>query len=70
MNGGGVFCRIQTVIKNVLRNVEKYPTYGIHECIKRDRKYQNYILRKVRHYPNGYLEFTNILKEVENQSKN
>ena len=55
----GVFCMIQMLIKNTLREVENYPTYGIPN-----------ILREVGNHPNGYLEFTNKLRDVGNPSKN
>ena len=38
----------------------------IHQYIKIDRKYQEYILQKVGNYPNRYFEFTNLLRKVGN----
>ena len=37
-------------------------------CIKKGRKYQ--CIRRVGNYPNRYLEFTNILRDVGNQNEN
>ena len=50
---------IQMLIKNTLREVENYPTYG-----------NPNILREVGNHPNRYLEFTNKLRDVGNSSKN
>ena len=63
---------IQSLIKNILRKVENYPTYGIPNILREVGNIKNMIKkgRKSSQCPRGYLEFTYILRDVGNPSKN
>ena len=58
----------QPLIKNILRKVGNYLTFGIPNLLREVGI--RYILRKVRNHFNEYLEFSSLLKEVESTSKN
>ena len=58
----------QPLIKNILRKVGNYLTFGIPILIREVGI--RYILGKVGNHSNEYLEFSSLLNEVGSTSKN